>query len=64
VTAIRLAITVFILLLLALSVMGWVWTGLHQPPGQMEAGRIVLALGALAGVVGLLAIWRRPPRRS
>jgi len=59
VTAIRIAISVFIFALLALSAMGWLWTGANQPPGLMVAGRTVLALGALAGVVGLVAIWRR-----
>jgi hypothetical protein len=62
VTAIRLAITAFVLLLICLSAMGWVWTGAHQPAGQMLARRAVLVLGALAGIVGLIAIWRRPHR--
>jgi hypothetical protein len=60
VTAIRLVASAFILLLIALSAMGWVWSGAHQPPAQAAAGRAVLALGALAGVAGLAALWRRP----
>lgn len=60
--AVRIAISLFILVLITLSVMGWIWTGAHQPPGLMEAGRTVLALGALAGVIGLVTIWRAPRR--
>ena len=60
--AIRLAASLFILVLIGLSAMGWVWTGAHQPPAQALAGRTVLALSALAGVVGLVALWRRPGR--
>jgi hypothetical protein len=59
---IRLAASLFILVLIGLSAMGWVWTGSHQPPDQALAGRTVLALGALAGVVGLVALWRWPGR--
>jgi membrane protein YdbS with pleckstrin-like domain len=61
---IRLAASAFILVLIILSAMGWVWTGAHQPPSQALAGRIVLVLGALAGVVGLIALWRWPPRHT
>jgi hypothetical protein len=62
VTAIRLAASVFILILIGLSAMGWVWTGAHQPPAQALAARTVLVLGALAGVAGLVALWRWPRR--
>lgn len=61
-TAIRLVASAFTLVLIALSIMGWVWNGAHQVPGQAAAGRIVLALAALAGVAGLVAIWRWPRR--
>ena len=61
-TAIRLAASAFILVLIVLSAMGWVWTGAHQPPAQALAGRTVLVLNALAGVVGLIALWRWPGR--
>ena len=57
-TAIRLAASFFILLLIALSAMGWVWAGTHQPPDQALAARTVLILGALTGVAGLVALWR------
>lgn len=62
VTAIRFAASAFILVLIALSGMGWVWTGAHQPPAEALAGRTVLILGALAGVTGLVALWRWPGR--
>jgi hypothetical protein len=62
VTAIRLAASLFILILIGLSAMGWVWTGAHQPPAQALAARTVLVLGALAGVAGLVALWRWPRR--
>ena len=61
-TAIRLVASAFILLLIALSAMGWVWTGAHQPPAQATAARTVLGLGALAGAGGLVALWRWPRR--
>ena len=60
--AIRLAASFFILVLIGLSAMGWVWAGANQPPDQVLAGRTVLALAALAGVVGLVALWRWPRR--
>ena len=56
--AIRIAITIFILVLVVLSVAGWVWTGSHQPAAQSLASRIVLTIGALAGIVGLVKIWK------
>jgi hypothetical protein len=62
VNAIRLGASLFILVLIGLSAMGWVWTGTHQPPDQALAGRAVLALGVLAGIVGLIALWRWPRR--
>jgi hypothetical protein len=62
VTAIRLAASVFILILIGLTAMGWIWTGTHQPAAQASAARFVLALAALAGVVGLIALWRWPRR--
>ena len=57
-TGIRLAISAFIVLLIVVSAAGWVWTGAHQPATQAMASRIVLALGVIAGVTGLTAVWR------
>jgi hypothetical protein len=62
VNAIRAAASLFILVLIGLSAVGWVWVGTHQPSDQALAGRTVLVLGALAGIVGLVALWRRPRR--
>jgi hypothetical protein len=62
VTAIRLSASIFILILIGLAAMGWIWTGTHQPPAQAIAARFVLVLTALAGVVGLVALWRWPRR--
>ena len=56
--AIRVAITLFILLLVTASIAGWVWTGNHQTPAQAAASHVVLSLGMAAGLVGLTAIWR------
>ena len=61
-TAIRLVISLFILVLIGLSAMGWVWTGAHQPPDQALAARTVLVLAALSGIGGLIALWRRGRR--
>jgi len=55
---IRIAISVFIVILIALAVAGWIWTGSHQTPEQWMASRVVLSIAALSGVVGLVAIWR------
>lgn len=60
VKGIRIAITAFTLVLMAVSAMGLTWlSGANLPAGQLLAGRTVLLLGALAGIVGLVAIWRR-----
>jgi len=62
VSAIRLTASIFILILIGLTAMGWIWTGAHQPPPQAAAARIVLALAALPGIGGLVALWRWPRR--
>ncbi len=54
----RAAISFFIVLVMALIAAGWVWTGRNQPPSQAGASHVVLALGALAGLLGLAAVWR------
>jgi membrane protein YdbS with pleckstrin-like domain len=55
---VRLAITIFVVLLLTLVVLGWVWTGTHQPPPLRTASHVVLAMAALAGLFALTRIWR------
>jgi hypothetical protein len=55
---VRIVISLFILVLIAVSAAGWIWTGSHQPPLESEASRVVLTLGIVAGVAGLAALWR------
>jgi hypothetical protein len=55
---VRLAITLLILVLVAVSVLGWIWTGAHQTAAQAFASRLVLTIAALAALIGLVAIWR------
>jgi hypothetical protein len=59
---IRIAISLFILVLLVISVAGWIWTGRNQPAPHASASHVVLTLGALAGVAGLVALWRPRPK--
>ena len=56
---VRLVISLFVLLLIGVSSVGWVWTGAHQAAPLATASRVVLTLGILAGIVGLGALWRR-----
>ena len=60
--AIRIAISLFIVVLIALAILGWIWTGSHQAAAQAVASRVVLTLAALAGVIGLATLWRVPRR--
>jgi hypothetical protein len=60
---VRIAISAFILVVVTLSVAGWVWAGSHQPPAQAAASRTVLGLCILAGAVGVTALWRARPTR-
>lgn len=55
---IRIAISCFILVVMALSVTGWIWTGAHQTASQSAASRVVLGLCIIAGGIGLNALWR------
>ncbi len=48
----------FICVLFVIAGMGWNWAATHQTPGQALASHAVLALSALAGLVGLIALWR------
>lgn len=58
---IRIAISLFILILVATFAAGWIWTGAHQQSSQSAASHIVLALGIAASLAGLTAIWRARP---
>ena len=57
-TAVRIAITVFILLLLTVVTLGWIWTSGHQQPPLRTASQMVLAIAALSGMFALTRIWR------
>lgn len=61
--AIRLAISFFIVVVIALAVMGWVWAGTHQTAAQSAASRTVLGLCVVAGIIGLAALWRARPMK-
>jgi hypothetical protein len=58
---IRIVITLFIAVLIVVSVVGWGWTAAHQPSSQAAASHVVLGLSMLAGVVGVVVLWRARP---
>ena len=60
VTAIRAAISTFIVILIGIAGAGWIWTGAHQAPADALGSRVVLGLAVAAGLVGLRMLWRRP----
>jgi hypothetical protein len=59
---VRVPISLLIVALIALSVLGWGWTGAHQAAAQAMASRLVLGTAAAACALGLVLIWR--PKRS
>lgn len=64
-TAVRIAITSFIVLLLTVVTLGWRWSSTHQAPPLKLASHVVLGLAALAGIFAIAKIWRDdPPSRS
>ena len=56
--AIRLAMTAFTGIVLALSAVGIRWTSQHQPPSAALASGLVLAVSSAFAVVALVIIWR------
>jgi hypothetical protein len=58
---VRIAISVFLVILISLVIRGWIWTAAHQPAGQAAASHVVLGIAGLAGVVALVLIWRWDP---
>jgi hypothetical protein len=61
--AVRIGISVFVLVLLTVVTLGWIWTNSHQPPPLRTASHVVLGLAALAGIFALVRIWRPDPPR-
>ncbi len=61
--AIKLTITAFIVVLLLIVGAGWQWTAQNQPPSRATASHVVLGIAAVAGIAGLIAIWRPQPAR-
>jgi hypothetical protein len=59
ITGVRIAITLFVLILLVIVSLGWVWTANHQPLPQRTASQVVLAISAFAGIFALGKIWSR-----
>ena len=63
--AIRLAMTAFTGIVLALSAVGIRWTSQHQPPSAAIASGLVLAVSSAFCVIALVIIWRgRGGRRN
>lgn len=61
ITGVRIVVSLFVAVIIVAAVVGWVWTGQHQPPAGAMASRVVLSIGALFGVVALVRIWRPHP---
>ena len=55
---IRVAMSLFLVVLIVVAATGWLWTGSHQPANQALASRIVLTLCIACALVGLRALWR------
>jgi hypothetical protein len=56
--AIRLVISIFLVVLIGVATTGWIWTGRHQTAAQSAASRVVLTVCIAAGVLGLAVLWR------
>ena len=56
--AIRLAMTAFTGIVLALSAVGIRWTSQHQPPSAALASGLVLGISSTFALVALVIIWR------
>jgi hypothetical protein len=58
-TFVRVLISSFVVVLIVVSVAGWIWTSGHQPTAQAAASHVVLGAGIVAGIIGLVTVWRR-----
>ncbi len=61
--AIRLAMTAFTGIVVALSVVGIRWTSQHQPPASALASAAVLGVSSAFAIVALVVIWRGAGRK-
>lgn len=61
--AIRLLMSLFIVVLIVLAVLGFQWWASDGPKPPPADGRPVLGVGIAAGLVGLWALWRDGNRR-
>ena len=61
---VRIAITAFVLIVLAIVALGWTWTGSHQAPASRAASHVVLAIAAAACVFAVARIWRADRPRT
>lgn len=59
---IRSIISVFLMILLALSIAGWIWAG-GQPSPKMEGARVALAICGLSSVGCLVLLWTAKQRQ-
>ena len=63
--AIRLAMTVFTSIVVALSIVGIRWTSQHQAPSAARASALVLGMSSIFALIALVIIWRGTgPRRD
>jgi hypothetical protein len=60
---IRTAISLFLVLLIAVAARGWLWVGSHQSAAQSTASRVVLTVCIVAAAVGLRALWGARPSK-
>jgi MFS superfamily sulfate permease-like transporter len=59
--AVRGAMTVFILILVALAILGWRWSA-RLPSAKQQGARVALGLIVVASCGGLGLIWTAKPR--
>lgn len=54
--SVRSVFSVLLLVLLAVSIAGWIWAG-GQPSPKLEGARFVLAICGLAAIGGTALLW-------
>jgi hypothetical protein len=54
---VRLLMSVFMIVLILASIAGMRWWGLDGPKPPPGDGRPILAIGIVAGIIGLWAVW-------